>query len=207
MLNKIRVILADDHALVLEGLRGMLEQHDDIEVVAVAHNGDELLAKLTEHTIDVVVLDWQMDYHGSQVLREIRERKIPVHVLILTAFSDGDTLQTALELEADGVALKTESPSQTVNAIRQVAQGSLVFPRAAHKLLLRQESATNNELSSRESEVLALVARGSTNPEIAGELKVSENTVRFHLKNIFEKLNVTNRTEAAAWYFQRKSGR
>lgn len=203
-MNKtIRIILADDHALVLEGLRGMLEQHADIEVVATTQGGEELLALLDSHEVDVVVLDLQMQYHGFRVLEEIRRRQLKVAVLILTAFGDGDSLQGALELEADGFALKTESPTQTVEAIRQVAQGRLVFPRAAQKHMgPHRQQHRDTQLSPREEEVLILVAEGQTNPEIAAKLCVSENTVRFHLKNIFEKLRVNNRTEAAAWYFR-----
>lgn len=205
MSEKIRLILADDHALVLQGLTTLLEQIPDMEVVATAHNGDELLSKLEQHQADVVVMDLQMPYHGLTALAEIRKRGLLVHVLVLTAFGDGDSIRSALELEAEGFALKTESPTQTVEAIRQVAQGRLVFPRAAQRWLAVQQKPqiqAETLLSPRELDVLKQVARGLTNPEIAGQLNVSENTVRFHLKNIFEKLGVTNRTEAAAWFFQ-----
>ncbi|MCI0713103.1 MAG: response regulator transcription factor [Chloroflexi bacterium] len=202
----IRTILADDHALVLEGLKGMLEATDDIEVVATAGNGDELLDLLAVHEdVDVVVMDWHMPFHGSQALQEIRRRELPVKVLVLTAFGDGETLQSALELEAEGVVLKTESPAQTIIAVRQVAEGRLVFPRAAQKLMFqKKQEPSSTDLSTREGEVLELVAKGFTNPEIAANLSVSENTIRFHMKNIFEKLGVTNRTEAAAWYFKQQ---
>lgn len=206
MSDQIRVILADDHALVLEGMRGLIEQEPDIEVVAAVQDGDELLEALERHDVDVVVLDLQMPYHGLTALAEIRRRTVPVRVLVLTAFGDGESVQSALELEAEGFALKTESPTQTVEAIRQVARGRLVFPRAAQRWLAthrqKEEEAPKNELSPREWEVLIRVARGLTNPEIANELNVTDNTIRFHLKNIYEKLHVTNRTEAAAWYFQ-----
>lgn len=208
MSEPIRVILADDHALVLEGLRGLLEQEPGIEVVAVARSGDELLRLLEEHQVDLVVLDLQMPYHGLTALVEIRRRRFPVRVLVLTAFGDGESIQSALELEAEGFALKTESPTQTVEAIRQVAGGRLLFPRAAQRWLASHGGGPApdpaRELSPREREVLAYVARGLTNPEISASLHVSENTVRFHLKNIYEKLRVTNRTEAAAWYFQNR---
>ncbi len=205
MSTRIRTILADDHALVLQGLQGMLEQHEDIEIVATAQDGQELLELLDEYEVDVIVLDIQMPFDGFSVLKEIRNRDVPVSVLLLTAFSDGETLQMALDLDAEGFALKTESPTQTVFAIRQVAAGQLVFPRAAQKLMRsRKEPEPTESLSGRENEVLALVAEGCTNPEIGAKLSVSENTIRFHLKNIFEKLSVTNRTEAAAWYLKRK---
>jgi DNA-binding NarL/FixJ family response regulator len=199
-------MLADDHALVLEGLRGLLEQVPDFEVVGTAQNGDDLLRLLEEQSTDVVVLDLQMPYHGLTALAEIRRRELPVRVLVLTAFGDGESIQSALELQAEGYALKTESPVQTIEAIRQVAQGRLVFPRSAQRWLATQhrpQAETENALSPRELEIIAYVARGNTNLEIASALAVSENTVRFHLKNIYDKLQVANRTEAAAWYFQR----
>jgi DNA-binding NarL/FixJ family response regulator len=207
--NPIRIILADDHALVVEGLRGLLEQVPDFQVVATALNGDELLQLLAEHPADVLVLDLQMPFHGLKALAQIREQGIPVRVLVLTAFSDGESIQAALELAADGFALKTESPMQTIEAIRQVAQGRLLFPRSAQRWLAghREETTTESDkLSSRESETLSYIAKGYTNPEIAAALSISENTVRFHLKNIYEKLGVANRTEAAAWYFKHSRG-
>jgi DNA-binding NarL/FixJ family response regulator len=203
MAERVRLLLADDHALVLEGLRGLLEQIPDFEVVATAQNGDELIRLLDRHTADVVILDLQMPYHGLTALAEIRRREIPVKVLVLTAFGDGESIHS---LAAEGFALKTESPNQTVEAIRQVAQGRLVFPRAAQRWLAIQREAVQqpppSTLSPREVEILAYVARGHTNQETASALSVSENTVRFHLKNVYEKLQVTNRTEAAAWYFR-----
>lgn len=209
MADIIKVILADDHALVLEGLRGLLEEEPDIEVVGIAQSGDELLALLEKEAADVVVLDLQMPFHGLTALEEIRRRNLPVRVLVLTAFGDGESIQSAIERGAEGFALKTEPPRQTVEAIRQIAAGRLVFPRAAQRWLLaslqpqRQSPPPQQSiLSPREWDVLALVARGLTNPEIANELHLSENTVRFHLKNIYEKLGVSNRTEAAAWYFK-----
>lgn len=200
----IRVVLADDHALVTEGLKALIDQQRDMQVVHVVQDGGELLAYLAEHTaVDVVVLDLQMPYGGLQALAEIRRSEHPVRVLILTAFSDGESIQAALQLDAEGFALKTESPMQTIDAIRQVAQGRLVFPRAAQRWMMSQPKR-GPTLSAREEEVLDLLARGLPNAEIATELNVSENTVRFHLKNIYEKLNVTNRTEAVAWRFQQK---
>src|SRR5579859_2530743 len=199
----IRIILADDHALVVEGLRGLLEQMPDFQIVATAQNGDELLVLLEQHQVDVLVLDLQMPYHGLTALAHIRKRELPVRVLVLTAFSDGESIQSALELSAEGFALKTESPIQTIEAIRQVAQGHLVFPRSAQRWLTvhrGQADKSSHTLSPRELETLAYAAKGLTNPEIAAALSVSENTVRFHLKNVYEKLGVSNRTEAAAWY-------
>ena len=203
--GKVRVLLADDHALVTEGLRALIDRQPDMEVVQIVQDGHELL-KLLEQSIavDVAVIDVQMPFNGLDALAEIRRRGFPVHVLILTAFADGESIQKALQYGAEGFALKTESPNQTIEAIRQVAQGRLVFPRAAQRWMLssREPVGSAPDLSQREVEVLEKLARGLPNAEIAAELTVSENTVRFHLKNIYEKLNVTNRTEAVAWYFR-----
>lgn len=209
MSEKIRVVLADDHVVVLQGLRGLLEQEDDIQVVALVQNGDELLDCLEKSGTDVVVLDLEMPYHGLTALEEIRRREFPVRVVVLTAFGDGSSIQSALELRAEGFALKTESPVQLIEAIRQVANGRIIFPAAAQRWFMnrhQQEAAkTSSDLSPREWEVIACTARGMTNPEIAKSLGVSANTVRFHLKSIFGKIQVSNRTEAAAWYFAHKT--
>ncbi|MCB0079415.1 MAG: response regulator transcription factor [Caldilineaceae bacterium] len=202
----IRVVLADDHALVTEGLCRLLDQQPDMEVVQAVGNGDELVQLLrAREDIDVAVVDVQMPYSGLQALAELRKLEHPTRILLLTAFADGESIQAALQLGAEGYALKTESPTQTVEAIRQVAQGRLVFPRAAQRWMARRPSAfPHHELSNREMDVLKELARGCSNAEIAAMLSVSENTVRFHLKNVYEKLHVNNRTEAAAWFLRQK---
>jgi DNA-binding NarL/FixJ family response regulator len=205
MPDRLRVALADDHELVLEGLRGLLANEADIEVVAAATDGESLLAAIEQHQPDVAVMDLQMaGMDGLQCLAEIRRRGLPVRVLILTAFSDGESIQSALEGGADGFALKTAPPRQTVDAIRQVGQGNMVFPPAARKWLLGHRPQPAPDLSAREWAVLELAAKGLTNPQIAEALTVSENTVKFHLQNIFQKLGVSNRTEAAGFYFRVK---
>lgn len=216
MSDPIRVILADDHIVVLQGLKGLLQAEEDLQVVALAQNGDELLECLERYSADVVVMDLEMPFHGFQALEEIRKRKLPVRVVVLTAFGDGDSIQSALELGAEGFALKTESPVHLIDAIRLVANGSLIFPRAAQRWLTSRRGGMSpktspgdlvGDLSSREWEALVLLSKGLPNTEIALQLGVSENTVRFHLKNIYTKINVTNRTEAAAWYFENSSVR
>ena len=115
----IRIVLADDHELVLEGLRGLLQGEPDMEVIGTATNGQRLMEVVHQLEPDLVVVDLQMpSMDGLEVLERIRQEKLPVRVLLLTAFGDGEAMQRALELEADGFALKTDPPRQTVAAIR-----------------------------------------------------------------------------------------
>ena len=204
MSERLRLVLADDHELVLEGLRSLLGNEPDLEVVGAATDGRQLLELIAALQPDVAVVDVQMDgMDGLDCLQEIRRRSLPVRVLLLTAFGDGEVIQSALQGGADGVALKTAPPRQTVEAIRQVGQGYLVFPPAARKLIgARLAPAGGSALSAREWEVLEKLAGGLTNAQIAEAIRVSENTVKFHLQNIFQKLGVSNRTEAAAYYFR-----
>jgi DNA-binding NarL/FixJ family response regulator len=204
----IRVVLADDHALVLQGLCSMLENEKDMEVVATATDGAQLLDALRRHRPDVAVVDLQMpNVDGLTCLQRIRAEGLNVRVLVLSAFGDGESIQSAMEQHADGFALKTEPPQQTIAAIRQVYYGHMVFPLSARRWVMRRREASDliEDLSTREWEVLGLVAQGMSNPQIAETLHLSESTVKFHLQNIFQKLAVTNRTEAARYFYQHRS--
>ncbi len=201
----IRVILADDHALVLEGLRSLITAEPDIQVVATATDGERLLDAVARFQPDVVVSDVQMPYlDGLACLPRIRQSSPHTRVLFLTAYNDGQTLQSVLASGADGLLLKTAPPEQTVQAIRQVMAGQMVFPAAARRWLGMRQEETAVTISERENEVLALVAEGLTNAQVAQRLHVSANTVKFHLKNIYEQLNVTNRTEASRWFLENR---
>jgi len=202
--KSVRIVLADDHALVLEGLRALLTVEPDLHVVATATDGERLLDALRRFRPDVAVVDLQMPYmDGPTCLRQIRTEGLPVRVLVLSAFGDAHSLRAAIEGGADGFTLKTDSPEATLAAIRQVAAGRLVFPQAARRWLTRPSVSDANALTEREEAVLALVAEGQSNAQIAQALSLSENTVKFHLRNLYTKLGVTNRTEAAAKYHRR----
>lgn len=202
--EKMRIVLADDHQLVLEGLRSLIEAEPDMEVLATAKDGGQCLDAVKRHQPDVVVLDLEMGPMGGlQCLEQIRTQHPAVRVLVLTAYSDGESMRAALEGGAAGFALKTEPPQQTVASIRQVYRGQLVFPLAARRWLLRTPAlAEPTQPTDREMEILALVSEGLTNAQIARRLRVSDNTVKFHLQNVYLKLGVRNRTEAAAYYLR-----
>jgi DNA-binding NarL/FixJ family response regulator len=197
-------MLADDHALVLEGLRGLIEREPDMEVVGAFTDGAALLDGLRHSCPDVVVLDLQMPgLDGLTCLETIRREGLPVKVVILSAFGDGGALQSAWEGQADGFTLKTDPPRQTVATIRNVAQGQIVFPRAVRQAArASQPTQRLSQLTRREYAVLDLLAAGLTNAQIAERLSIQESTVKFHLQNIFQKLGVTNRTDAAQVYYR-----
>ena len=200
----IRVVLADDHALVLEGLRALIAAEPDLHVVATATDGERLLDAIHRFQPEVAVMDLQMPYmDGPTCLQRIRAEGLPARVLVLSAFGDAHSMRTAIESGADGFALKTDPPHMTLTAIRQVAAGRMVFPEAARRWLVPASTADPNALTEREEAVLALVADGKSNAQIAATLNLSENTVKFHLRNLFAKLGVANRTEAAAKYHRR----
>ncbi|HET7232547.1 MAG TPA: response regulator transcription factor [Longimicrobium sp.] len=206
--EKMRIVLADDHQLVLEGLRSLIEAEPDMEVLETAKDGGQCLEAVRRHQPDVVVLDLEMGPMGGlQCLEQIRAAHPNVRVLVLTAYSDGESMRAALEGGAAGFALKTEPPQQTVASIRQVYRGQLVFPLAARRWLLRTPAlAEPTQPTDREMEILALVSEGLTNAQIARRLRVSDNTIKFHLQNVYMKLGVRNRTEAAAYYLRTRGG-
>jgi DNA-binding NarL/FixJ family response regulator len=200
------VILADNHALVLEGLRSLFSAEDDIHVIATASDGERLLDAVKRFQPDVVITDLQMEYlDGLGCLAQIRQCCPQTRVLILTAYTDGQTMQSVLRSGADGLLLKTDPPEHAVQAVRQVMTGQMVFPAAARRWLHQSPVPTPAvTLSEREREVLELLASGNTNVQIAKKLHVSVNTIKFHLQNIYQTLNVSNRTEASRWYLEQQ---
>ena len=202
----IHLVLADDHALVLEGLRSLIAAEPDLRIVATATDGERLLDAIRRFHPDVAVLDLQMPYmDGITCMQHIRAENLPVRLLVLSAFGDAHSMRTAIESGADGFVLKTDPPSMTLTAIRQVAAGQMVFPQAARRWLAPPTLADPNRLTEREESVLVRVAEGKSNAKIAAELNLSESTIKFHLRNLFAKLGVANRNEAAAKYHRRDS--
>lgn len=200
----IRVLLVDDHPLVLEGLRGLMDAEADVEVVATTTQGDYVADLVRLHRPDVVVLDLELgDVSGFEVLKRLKAQRTQTRVLVLTAYGDGESMRAAIEHEADGIALKTDPPARTIDALRAVSSGALVYPQAARRWMrapAERSTVGPGALSEREREVWALLASGLSNRVIARKLGVSPSTVKFHTQNLFQKLGVNNRTAAAVEY-------
>jgi DNA-binding NarL/FixJ family response regulator len=194
----IRVVIADDHAVVRQGLRTFLDLQDDIEVVAEAGDGAEALAAAEEHAPDVVLIDLVMpNVDGIEAIRGLRERVPAARAIVLSSFIDDEKLQPAVRAGAAGYLLKDVEPQQLVEAIRTVhAGGALLHPKVASRLL---EEMASDPLTPREREVLALIGRGMANKVIARELSLSEKTVKAHVSSILAKLGVSDRTQAALY--------
>jgi NarL family two-component system response regulator LiaR len=194
----IRVLLADDHAVVRQGLRTFLDLQDDIEVVAEAADGEEALEAAERLAPDVVLIDLVMPkLDGIEAIRRLRERSPEIRAIVLSSFVDDDKLFPAIRAGAAGYLLKDVQPQDLVEAIRTVnGGGALLHPQVAARLL---EEMTEDPLTPREREVLALIGRGMPNKIIARELTLSEKTVKAHVSSILAKLGVTDRTQAALY--------
>ena len=198
----IGVLLADDHAIVRAGIRQYLERAGDIRVVGEADDGEMAQTMITRQQPDVAVLDIQMPkYSGIEVTRWVRANFPQVGVLILTAYDDDPYVLAVLQAGANGYVLKTASPVELIQAVRDVYAGKSVLDPAITRKLLAQLSQPREplqveQLTERELEVLSLTAKGYTNKAIGVQLGISDRTVQGHLAHIFNKLQAGSRTEA-----------
>jgi DNA-binding NarL/FixJ family response regulator len=196
----IRVVLAEDHAVVRAGIEQLLQAQDDIDVVGLAVDGLEAIEIAVRLTPDVIVMDLSMpNLDGVAATRRILAELPEIKILILTSFSDRERIEDAIDAGAIGYVLKDTEPEDLVKAVRAAARGEAPLdPRAARVLLERRGIARSSlSLTQREEEVLILVADGLTNKLIARRLAISERTVKAHLTKIFQSLGVTDRTQAA----------
>jgi NarL family two-component system response regulator LiaR len=204
-LARIRVLIADDHAVVRQGLRTFLELQDDIEVIGDACDGEEAVAAALDGRPDVVIMDLVMPgLDGIEATRRILRERPATRVIALTSFLDDEKVLPAVRAGAAGYLLKDVEPEQLVRAIRTVHGGEALLHPAATATVMREladhaEPADEADLglTGREREVLALVARGLPNKLIAHELGIAEKTVKTHMSSILAKLGVTDRTQAA----------
>ena len=200
--NPIRVLLADDHAIVRAGIRQLLEHSGDIQIVAEASDGEAAQALIQQHHPDVAVLDIQMPKaSGIEVTRWVRAKMPDVGVLILTAYNEDPYVMAVLQAGANGYVLKTASPEDLIQAVHDVHEGKSVLDASiTQKLMAHMFSGSKSpvveELTDRELEVLSLAAKGFTNKAIGVQLGISDRTVQGHLAHIFGKLQASSRTEA-----------
>ena len=201
----IRVLIAEDHAVVRSGLERLLATTPDIEVVAGAADGEEAVALAAEHRPDVVLMDLSMpNVDGIEATRRILDESRQVQVVVLTSISDREKIEAALDAGAIGYLLKDAEPEDVTRGIRAAARGeSTIAPKAARTLLTARGQRPEQKLSERELEVLRCVVQGLPNKLIARRLGISEKTVKAHLTRVYHQIGVTDRTQAALWAKER----
>ena len=203
----IKIMITDDHSMIREGLKNLLELEGDIEVIAEAENGEECLEKLASGVKpDVLLLDINMPkMNGLEVLKNLKERKLKIKVLVLTVHNETEYLMKAVDIGINGYVLKDSESSELKKAITAIADGEnyiqpSLIPALNSKMIEKNEDELKiDSLTKRELQVLKEVAVGKFNRGIAKEMEISERTVKNHISSIFKKLDVTDRTQAAVF--------
>ena len=208
----MRVLIADDIMILRQGLKAVLEQDPDIEVVALAENGKEAFEKSKVYQPDVVLMDMRMpDYDGAYGIRAIKEQLPQVKVLVLTTFDDEETIDKALSSGADGYILKEMEDEKVIASVKSVYAGMSIFGDGVYKVMrtrMEQTASTSGSaitaesdqhFTDREKDIIKLVAQGYDNKEIATELFLAEGTVRNNISRVLEKLSLKDRTQLAVY--------
>ena len=198
----IRVVIADDHQVVRVGLEQLLQTFDDVEFLGAGEGGEEAVTLCDQHRPDVLLLDLSMpDLDGIEVTKRLRDVSPDTKVVVFTSFSDRERIVQALDAGAVGYLLKDAEPDELHAAVQAAARGEApLTPRAAAALLAhRRDRPPEVELTPREREVLGLVVDGLANKQIARRMGISEKTVKGHLTNLFQRIGVADRTQAALW--------
>ena len=210
-MNKVRVLIADDHAMVRQGLTTIIELEEDMFVVAQASNGEEAINLARKERPDVILMDINMPgINGIQAIKTLKEEDSNYKIIVLTLHQDREYLFKTLQMGCEGYVIKDAESSVLIEAIRSVYKNqTYIQPNMTGELVKEfnrvtmhdKEKHEDNDLTDREIEVLKLIADGMINKEIAKQLYISEKTVKNHVSNIFRKLNVSDRTQAAIYAF------
>lgn len=210
-MDKIKVLIADDIMILRQGLRAVLEQDAEIQVVALAENGKEAFEKCKVFRPDVVMMDMRMpEYDGAFGIQAIKEQCPQVKVLVLTTFDDEETIEKALSSGADGYILKEMEDAKVIASVKSVYSGMSVFGDGVYRVMKKkmenagtalklEQTGEESGLTARELDVVRLVAQGYDNKEIAGKLYLAEGTVRNQISKILEKLGLKDRTQLAVY--------
>ena len=206
MVDSIRILIADDHSIVRQGLRALIDTEPNMETVGEASDGIEAVEQAMALRPDVILLDMMMPRkNGLQAIVEIKEENADARILVLTSFAEDDKVFPAIKAGALGYLLKDSSPRELLQAIRDVHQGASSLHPSIARMLIAEISQPSNlpptedPLTEREVEVLKLLAQGMSNDEIAESLVISDRTVGKHVSNLLDKLHLANRTQAALY--------
>lgn len=206
MQEKLRVLIIDDHPLMRRGIKQLVELDDCFEVVADVGNGAEGITVALQTQPDLIILDLNMKgLSGLDTLKGLRAEEVDARILILTVSDAKNDIYTLIDAGADGYLLKDTEPDVLLSQIKRIAQGEVILSDSIKNLLLERKQVQDpiDSLTEREMDVLRLIATGLSNKQIAGQLFISEETVKVHIRNLLRKLNVHSRVAATVLYFER----
>ena len=205
MQEKLRVLIIDDHPLMRRGIKQLVELDDCFEVVADVGNGAEGITVALQTQPDLIILDLNMKgLSGLDTLKGLRAEEVDARILILTVSDAKNDIYTLIDAGADGYLLKDTEPDVLLSQIKRIAQGEVILSDSIKNLLLERKQVQDpiDTLTEREMDVLRLIATGLSNKQIAGQLFISEETVKVHIRNLLRKLNVHSRVAATVLYFE-----
>ena len=209
MNDKLKVLIIDDHPLMRRGIQQLVELEEGFEVVGGAGNGSEGINLALQTSPDLIILDLNMKgLSGLDTLKALRAEDVDARIVILTVSDSKNDIFTLIDDGADGYLLKDTEPDTLLSQLKRIAQGEVILSDSIKNLLLERQSSQSpiDSLTDREIDVLRLVATGLSNKQIAGQLFISEETVKVHIRNLLRKLNVHSRVAATVLYFEHKNG-